>query len=969
MAFDFPFRDPSLDIEARLDDLMSRLTLEEKMGFIPSKHAPVERLGIGEFCVGGEGAHGYIDRLGPATTFPQTIGLAATFDRDLLFKIGQVTGKEARGFYNRTGKKGGTTLWFPTVDLERNPYWGRTEEGYGEDPYLTSELAKCIIRGAQNDNGKDPLMVTSGPKHFFANNNEYHRGSCNCSISPRLLREYYTVPFKAAIKDAGAYSVMSSYNEVNGTPMMLNPMLNDLVKDEWGMRDRGHIVTDGGDFEQTVIYHHYFKEHCETIAHALKNGADSMTDSAEVVIPALKEAINRGLLTEEELDPHVRAILRVRFKLGQFDPSTPYDDLNTADLVNCDEHKALTRRAVAESCVLLRNHGALPIKGGRIAVIGHMATQLHMDWYTAFMDYKVTVLDGLKARFGEENVDYLEARDIVSFCTPNGLPLVLSGKYDALTVGEKGQDSAKFYLEDWGFGSVTLRSLENGKLLDLGHILKPNEEPDEERRAEMQRIETEYPARAISENSLSWYVKTQFTLVPQGDGKVLIKAFDGRLASWGKEGESVKFGKPFAPGEENLFSMCTVNNEAKAMMQAKDYDTVVTVVGSNPMIHARECIDRHSLLLPPRDEQLIRNAALANPQNVAIIMTSYPYDCGISLHMTNAAVTLAHGMQETGNGLADILSGDISPAGRLPMTWVYDHRYRPETVMDYDIMHGEMTYLWNKDGICYPFGHGMSYAEFAYTGLKIAPAENGWQVSFTLSNNSDFEAQDVPQMYIAVKESALPRPIMQLKGFERVTVPANGSVTVSFPLPYDELRIWDVNTDSFVLERGFANVMIGASSGDIKLVGQVIVPGKKLPPRELSGVIYAWKCDDYEDVTFIEKRGSKIPAVLTNSEFGGEIDFKNCVSDGTTKLRICCAGYTASGARLDFLIDDGDVAASAVIPMSVDIADWPKQNGEQNFPTWQIVECPVNLPKDTAFDLRLLTTGTAAIHSIEFIEE
>ncbi len=969
MAFDFPFKNPSLDIEERLDDLMSRLTLEEKIGFIPMTHAAVPRLGIDEFTIGGEGAHGYIDRLGPATTFPQTIGLAASFDRDLLSKIGEITGKEARGFYNRTGKKEGTTLWFPTVDLERSPYWGRTEEGYGEDPYLTSELAKAIITSAQNDNGKDPLMVTSGPKHFFANNNEYLRNSCNCSISPRLMQEYYTVPFKAAIKDAGAYSVMTSYNEVNGIPMMLNPMLNDVVKDEWGMRDRGHIVTDGGDFMQTVTHHHYFNEHCETVAHALKNGADTMNDKAEIVIPALQEAFDKGLITEEELDPHVRDILRVRFKLGQFDPSTPYDNLSTEELVNCDEHKAVTRRAVSESCVLLKNRGALPIKGGRIAVIGHMATQLHMDWYTAHMGYRVSVLDGLKNRFGEENVDYLEARDIVSFCTSSGLPLVFGGEHNALMVGEKGQESAKFYLEDWGFGSVTLRSLDNGKLLDLGHVIKPNEKVPPEVLKEMEYVEKEFPARPIADYSLRWWVKTQFTLVPQGDGKYLIKAFDGKIANWKKSGEPIKFDKPFAPSEENLFSMCIINNEAEAMIRAKDYDTVVTVVGTNPMIHARECIDRHTLLLPHRDDQLIRNAAMANPNSVAVVMTSYPFDGGIAFALSNAVVTLSHGMQETGNGLADILSGDISPAGRLPMSWVRNDRYRPESVMNYDIMHSRMTYLWNDEGIIYPFGYGLSYAEFAYSDLKIIPAENGWEVSFTVSNNSDFDAQEVPQMYVSVRDSALPRPIMQLKGFDRITVPAHGSVSVVFPLPHDELRVWDVTTDSFVLERGFANVMIGTSSGDIRLTGQVIVPGRKIAPRRLEGVLYPWKCDDYEDVTFIEKRGSALPAVLTDSEHGGEIDFINCVSSGAKRLRICCSGFAAAGAKLEFIINEETVAAEVIIPMSADVAEWPKKPGEHNFPTWQIVECPVALPEEGSFDLRLLTTDELAIHSIEFLSE
>ena len=211
MPYQYPFLNPDLPLKDRIHDLISRLTIEEKAGFIPTRNQAVERLGIAAFNFGAEGAHGFVNREGETTTFPQTIGLASSWDRELLRKIGEITAVEARAVYKSRNCLGGITLWTPTIDMERDPRWGRTEEGYGEDPCLTGELSSAYIRGAQGD---DPFFLRAActPKHFIANNNEKNRCDCSCSVPQRVLREYYLAPFKTAIQKAKAVSVMTSYN-------------------------------------------------------------------------------------------------------------------------------------------------------------------------------------------------------------------------------------------------------------------------------------------------------------------------------------------------------------------------------------------------------------------------------------------------------------------------------------------------------------------------------------------------------------------------------------------------------------------------------------------------------------------------------------------------------------------------------------------------------------------------------------
>nr|AGS51676.1 beta-glucosidase [uncultured bacterium contig00026] len=902
----YPFQNPALPLLDRVRDLISRLTLEEKAGLIPTRNQPVERLGIAAFSFGAEGAHGFVDREGINTTFPQTIGLAAGWDRKLLRKIGEVAATEARIYYNTHGRSRGIAIWSPTVDLERDPRWGRTEEGYGEDPFLTGELSSAYIRGAQGD---DPfyLRVSCGPKHFFANNNEKNRGSCSASIPPRCMREYYLVPFKAAIQKAKAASLMTAYNEVNGIPMMIHPMLNDIVKKEWGIE--GNLVTDGGDFLQTVNLHNYFETHAETLAAALKNGGDSMTDMGDSVITAVKEALEKNLITEEEIDEHLERILSIRFRFGQFDPPgrCPYDTAGENDSLK-KEYISLSWEAVRKSIVLLKNdpvpggeNNLLPLRpektrdsrgeaSGTIAVLGPLADTVHLDWYTGIPAYVCTPLKGLREVYGKDRIVTAEYRDLVSFTTEDRRPIVLAeitysdevteegsvehvddhpvekpekppGK-KILCVGERGQEPARFYKEDWGWGSFTLADVESGLLL---------ESPYWRREAGGTVDEKASVIAASGKSSHSWFGFSIFNLIPQEKGLFILRTFDNKRAVAAQNMGPVVLRDDLLPCQGELFRMTIEKKGLPASIEAAaKADKVIFIGGNNPMINGRECSDRPSMNLPPFQEEFIRRIAAVNPKLVLVMISGYPYTLGDLAYHIPSIIWMAPGIQETGNGLADVISGTYSPAGRLPMTWYEDGSQLPP-IMEYDIISAGTTYQYFSGNVLWPFGHGLSYSSFKYSDLnidKVSVRENETvNVSFKLKNRGSIQAEEVPQLYVNFTGSVFRRPIKTLKGFDRVFLAAGEEKTISFDLFVSELAVWDSFQEKFCVEAGYCTVLIGASSQDIRLSGGFKITGEKILPRKVIGPVYAERFDDYESCFLHEKRGSAIAAVFSSAAY------------------------------------------------------------------------------------------------------
>ena len=1019
----YPFQDPKLPLKERIKDLVSRLTTEEKIGFIPTRNYAVDRLGIPAWGIGGEGAHGFVNREGNNTTFPQTIGLAASWDKELLKKVGEVVGIEARCHYIAAEKKRGLAVWSPTIDLERDPRWGRTEEGYGEDPFLTSELSCGYIRGVQGD---DPfyLRASCSPKHFFANNNEEDRGTCSCSITPRLMHEYYLVPFKNAIQKAGAVSLMTAYNEVNGIPMMLHPILKDFVKDEWGLK--GHIVTDGGDVLHTVDLHHYFETHGETLAAALKSGADSMTDMPEAIIEAVKEALERKLINESDLNEHVERVLEVRFRFGQFDPPQlcPYEKINEFHLegqsVLCPsaEYNDLSREAVRKSVVLLKNEeccsnslnddtkanaksAVLPLKPdkvkGKITIMGPLADDLHLDWYAGRPAYKSTPLESLRKLYGDK-IEFTDCRDIVSFTAEDGRPMVLinvkenadnpaNNEGEVQTVikktfaaGALGETPARFRMEDWGWGAKTFTDTESGLMLEgcygRREVVPPRREPiPPEQMPKTDNKETEYTITATAKNNLAWFGYTLFNLVPQENGFVLLKTHDNRRVALKETNGPVFQHDDPLPVKGELFKMkIECDGAAAAREAAAKSEQVLFFAGNDPMINGRECIDRPSLNLPPRQEELINVIAEVNPRTAVIILSGYPFTCKETAKKVPAILWMAHGIQETGNGLADIISGDYSPAGRTPLTWYEDEKQLP-SIMEYDIEKGKTTYQYFNGKVLWPFGHGLSYTNFEYSELKFdktkADKNDIIKISFKLKNAGSAASEEVPQLYTSVSGSVFSRPIKSLKGFTCIFLNPGEEKSIIFELPVSELAVWDSfrGNDSqnngrncFIVESGYCTVQIGASSADIRLSGGFEVIGENPFPRKLADVkstngikqIYAQIFDDYSSCYLHEKRGSGIPAVFSKTNDSCEADERREANESWLRFssldfgagfsRFSAVVQSRYNCRIEIRLDapDGLLAGTLEAPNTGDVSFYPlPPESHRRLPSWGYFECPL----------------------------
>ncbi|MGO4729981.1 glycoside hydrolase family 3 C-terminal domain-containing protein [Paenibacillus sp. 2KB_22] len=841
----YPMWDASRSLEERLDDLIARLTTEEKIRLIPTREAAVPRLGIPAYNVGGEAAHGVAWK-GEATVFPQPLGLSSTWNTRLMREIGSVIGDEARAYHHRNPEVHGLTLWAPTVDLERDPRWGRTEEGYGEDPVLTGEMSAALVKGMQ---GNDPfyLKMVATLKHFFANNNEKDRLNCSSSIDPRNLREYYLKAFETPFVEGGALSMMTAYNSINGTPAIESPYVNDVVKGEWAMP--GFIVCDGGDLSQTVDYHGYHTSHAESAAGALKAGVDCLTDEVDLVVSALEDALDQELLEIADLDRAIRNIFGVRMRLGQLDQSgrNPYASIPESVLC-APEHAKLSYRAAAEAIVLLQNDGLLPLKPEalqKVSVIGPLADVVYTDWYSGTLPYRVSILDGLRNRLPQTDVTYTDGNDRIQLKTADGQVISLGAEGTLVAVPEDSTPAAaEFVHQDWGSGSHTLRSVNNHRYVSLTE----------------QGI---YQANAPEIGG--WFVKEVVQFEPQSDGSNILWTWNGIPVGMSEhQGRSVL--SPVPPQAEPATSTTPDDigdsgrpNQSPSNIQkatafeidivtrgieqaeeaARSSQASVVVVGNSPYINGKEEVDRPSLLLPPNQVELVKAVCEANPNTVVVIMGSYPFALQELKGIARAIVYMTHAGQELGNALADVLLGHYAPAGRLNMTWYEDESQLPD-IMDYDIIQNDMTYMYHQGPVQYAFGHGLTYSEFEYEAIRVsrsAPVEctdtDHLKIEVEIHNTGERDSDEVVQIYGSSYTSRVKRAQKQLLAFRRIHVKAGTCVTIHFEVPVQKLALWDVTRDRYCLETATWAILAGRSSADIRQSADIEIEGETIPDRPL----------------------------------------------------------------------------------------------------------------------------------------
>ncbi|HTJ31212.1 MAG TPA: glycoside hydrolase family 3 C-terminal domain-containing protein [Acidobacteriaceae bacterium] len=705
-AQSYPFRDASLPAEKRIDDLLGRLSLEEKIDLM-SGAPKIPRLGIA-FTGQVEGLHGLA--LGgpgkwggrgkgpvPTTTFPQERGLGNTWDRALMQKIGALEGYEARYYYQREeDPRGGLVVRAPNVDLARDPRWGRSEESTGEDPYLVGMMSVAFQHGLQ---GPDPAhwQAASLMKHFLANENEDTRDSSSSDFSERLFREYYSVPFRMGFEAGGSRGVMAAYNSWNGTPMMVHPVLKDVMVKEWG--NDGIICTDGGALGLLITAHKSYPDKEHGAAAAVKAGINYFLDTYK---EDLAKAVKDQLVSEADIDASLRGWLRVLVWLGAFDAvdrtpgaNDPYGKIGReagqTPPWERESSKQMVRLATDESAVLLKNdHKTLPLDKATlksIAVIGPYADDVLLDWYSGTPPYSVSPLKGIQEAVG------------------TGTKVLF----------DKGEDAAK------------------------------------------------------------------------------------------------------------------------AAELAKSADVAIVVVGNHPYCNAtrwkqcdtpsngREAVDRKTIVL--EQDSLVKAVYAANPRTVEVLVSSFPYAIGWSEAHLAAILHLTQNSQELGHGIADVLFGDYSPAGRLVQTWpTGDDQLLP--MMDYDITHGR-TYMYSKEKPLYAFGYGLSYTSFGYE--KLAPSVqkmNGSGVveaSVTVRNTGDRASDEVVQLYVQHLGSKVSRPQLALKGFQRVHLEPGGSTVVKLAVRGKDLAYWNTAKHQWQVEKEKIRLLAGGSSDHLPVTAKVQV--------------------------------------------------------------------------------------------------------------------------------------------------
>ena len=699
-AQSYPFQNINLSEEERIRNLISLMTLDEKINSL-STRISVPRLGIkGTHTV--EGLHGLAysgpanwsvkgAKASPTTTFPQAIGLAEMWDPEMIQKVAGWEATESRYLaQNKNFGISGLIVFAPNADMGRDIRWGRTEECYGEDPFLTGTLVTAFVKGLQGNNAVY-WKTASLMKHFLANSNENNRVYTSSDFDDRLFREYYSYGFYKGVTEGGSQAFMAAYNKYNGIPCTVNPVLRNVTMKDWGLR--GIISTDGGAFKQLVTTHAYYTSLTVAAAECIKAGITMFLDDYR---SSIKDALEKGLITEKDIEEAIYGNFRVLLKLGLLDNSSqnPYTEIGIADTVapwTKEEARELARKATEKSIVLLKNENMLlPLQKEKIksiAVIGPSANSVISDWYSGTPPYRISILKGIKNIAGE-NITIRYAA---------------SNKADSAVIAAKNSDVA---------------------IVCIGNH-------------------------------------------PLGYG-----------LAWGQ------------------------NHVAS---------------------DGREDVDRQAITI--EQEDLVKLVLTANPKTILVMVSSFPYAINWSKDHVPAILHVSQSSQEMGNAVAEAIFGKFSPAGRLVQTWISSIDQLPP-ILDYNIRNGR-TYMYDKNVPLYPFGYGLTYTSFKYSGLKTE--KNSLKnsevvnVTFNLQNTGNFDSDEVTQLYVSFPESKVDRPYIALKGFKRVFVGKGETIKVSIPLKASDLTYWDIDKHAFVLEKGAVKFFIGSSSKDSKLQGEIHV--------------------------------------------------------------------------------------------------------------------------------------------------
>ena len=847
-----PYRNPELPIDTRVADLVSRLTLEEKVAQMMNATPAIERLGVPPHDYWNEALHG-VARSGTATVFPQAIGLAATWNTKLMYDVADVISTEARAKHHeyarnkQFGRYQGLTFWSPNINIFRDPRWGRGQETYGEDPYLTGQMGVQFVRGLQ---GNDPryFKVIATPKHYAVHSGpEPERHAFDAVTYERDLRETYLPAFRATILEGKAYSVMCAYNRTNGEPCCANKrLMKDILRDEWGFD--GFVVSDCGAIYDIWKFHKFVPTEMEASVLGVKAGTD-LTCGEEY--KTLVDAVKRGLISEGEIDTAVKRLLTAKFRLGMFDPPErvayariPFSQNDTP------EHRRLALQTARESIVLLKNaNRTLPLKKDlkSIAVIGPNADSPEVMWgnYNGHPSVLTTPLAGIQ-RAVSKNTKVVYAPG----STLAGETLV-SVPASALTLDgrEPGLKAEYFNNQDLRGPAVATRT--DARIdFDWGRY---------------------QPVPELTGNNFSVRWTGKFTPPESGtyklgftaddgarlylDGKLLVEAWSSNPNKTATTEVALEGGRSydlrmeyFQNIRENIAKLVWSYPRLKdrmveeAVKAAQQSDASVLVLGISARLEGEEMNvplegfrggDRTDISLPKPQEELMK-ALIATGKPVVVVLLS---GSALAVNWANdnvpAILEAWYPGGEGGTAIADVLFGDYNPAGRLPVTFYKSVDQLPPFT-DYS-MQGR-TYRYFKGEPLYPFGYGLSYTTFGYSNLQIesrsVPAGEAIKVSADVMNTGEREGGEVVQLYLTDTAASAPVPVRTLVGFDRIFLRPGEKRRVTFSITPRQMSLID-DRGKRVIEPGQFSISIGGGQqGTASVSGRFTVSGRLMEVAE-----------------------------------------------------------------------------------------------------------------------------------------
>ncbi len=822
----FQFQNTSLSTQERVENLLSEMTLQEKIEQMRYQSPAIERLGIPEYNWWNECLHG-VARAGYATVFPQSISIAASWDTELVNQVATAISDEARAKHHEFVRRGqrqiyqGLTFWSPNINIFRDPRWGRGHETYGEDPYLTGQMGLQFVKGLQGD---DPnyLKVVATAKHFAVHSGpEPLRHEFDANISTRDLRETYLPAFRTLVVDGDVYSVMGAYNRLHGQACCASTELSGILRDEWGFQ--GYIVSDCWAIADIWQTHKIVRTEAEAAALAVKRGTDLECGDTYKALP---EAVQKGLITEKELDVSVSRLLTARFKLGMFDPDekVPYAQIPFS--VN-DNHAndVLAREAAQKSIVLLKNaKQTLPLKKTytRIAVVGPNADEIESLWgnYNGIPSHPVTVLQGIKNKLEPQTeVIYAQGSELadgISKLVP--IPSVYletedgkqgafgeyfaNNKLEGQPLFTRVDDNIDFY---WEVGSPDPRMpVDNFSIRWTTYLKVPQS--------------GEYEIGGWSMPSFKIFCEDKEIL----GGNNEHHAFHGSKMLKLETGKRYKLVFDYANYHGDgtaslLWATPQPNMLAQAVEAAKKSDIVVLVLGLNQRLEGEEMPiqvdgfkggDRTHLNLPKTQSDLMEAMKATGKPVVLVLINGSALSINYAAENMDAILTAGYPGQQGGNAIADVLFGDYNPAGRLPVTYYKSVEQLP-AFENYD-MEGR-TYRYFRQTPLYPFGFGLSYTHFTYSDLNVqkeAKVGDKIQVSVKVTNAGDRDGDEVVQLYLTDEKASTPRPIRQLEGFKRISLKKGEAQTVQFTLEPRQLSMIN-DKEKQVIEPGYFTISVG----------------------------------------------------------------------------------------------------------------------------------------------------------------